>query len=358
MTSLKTFITHARGKGMDHATIRLLLLSSGWKDRDIIHAMSEESLDMPVPVPQDGGSARDAFVHLLTFTALYATVISTMMLLFQYINRMLPDAALGESGQYETDASFIRWLLAVLFVSFPLLAFLWRMLHREFVANPEKLTTGVRRWLTYLTLFVTACAIIGDLIALVFSLLQGEFTLRFFLKVAVVALLTGVPFGYYFSVLRMQPDMYRKWRYHRHFAVTAAVVAIATFVWGIVLAGSPSYGRAQRFDEQRVNDLRSIQNEIYNVVYGARRYDLPRATTLPKPLPTTLEEVVALALYERPSINDPETGVPYEYNITSATRFELCAVFSLERKQQYDVSWDHPVGRHCYSFNALEPDGK
>lgn len=358
MSSLKSFITHARSKGMDHATIRLLLLSSGWKERDIINAMSEESLEMPVPMPQDGGSARDAFLHLLTFTALYSTVISGMALLFQYINRALPDPALGESYINNTDYSFIRWLLAVLLVSFPLLGFLWRTLHREFVANPEKLTSGVRRWLTYLTLFVTACAIIGDLIALVFSLLQGEFTLRFFLKVLVVAVLTGVPFGYYFSVLRMQPDVYRKWRHHRHFVVAACVMAVTTFVWGIILVGSPAYGRAQQFDNQRVNDFRAIQSEIYNYVYGARRYDVPAPATLPKALPKTLEEVVAQAQYERPNITDPSTGVPYEYKITSPTTFELCAIFDLEQNEKYNIFWEHPKGHHCYVFNALEPQGK
>lgn len=358
MTSLKTFIAHARSKGMDHATIRLLLLSAGWKEKDIIAAMSEESLDMPVPVPQEVGSARDAFLHLLTFTALYATVISTLILLFQYINRLLPDAALGESAVYDADVSFIRWQLAVLFVAFPLLAYLWKTLHREFVHNPEKLTTGVRRWLTYLTLFVTACAMIGDLIALVFSLLQGELSIRFLLKVLVVFAMTGIPFTYYFAVLRMQPDMYRKWRYHRHFVVTAAAVAGLTFLWGIVLSGSPMYGRMQRLDEQRLGDLRTLQNEVYNIAYGQTRYQPVPPRSLPNPLPRTLEDIAKNAQYQRPNTADPATGEPYGYRAVTPTSFELCATFDLAREQQYDIFWDHPAGTHCFRFNALEPQGK
>lgn len=358
MTSLKAFITHARSKGMDLATIRLLLLSAGWKEKDVITAMSEESLDMPVPVPQDVGSARDAFLHLLTFTALYSSVISTLALLFTYINHLLPDPALGESALYDTDVSYIRWLLAVLFVSFPLLAFLWRTLHREFVNNPEKLTTGVRRWLTYLTLFITACAMIGDLIALVFSLLQGEFTLRFFLKVLIVFVMTGVPFSYYFSVLRMQPDMYRKWRYHKHYVIAAALIAVVTFVWGLALVGSPIRGRMERLDEQRVSDLQAIEGEIYNISYGQNRYTVPAPTALPKPLPKTLADVVANAQYQKPNITDPDTGAPYEYVITTPTHFQLCATFSLALNEQYNVFWNHPAGHHCFDFNALEPQGK
>ena len=33
-SKLESFIAHARSKGMDHQTIRMLLLSSGWKEKD------------------------------------------------------------------------------------------------------------------------------------------------------------------------------------------------------------------------------------------------------------------------------------------------------------------------------------
>ena len=58
---VRDFITHARKKGMDHATIRVLLLSAGWKEREIAEALSAEGLDKPIPLPPDSGGARDAF---------------------------------------------------------------------------------------------------------------------------------------------------------------------------------------------------------------------------------------------------------------------------------------------------------
>ncbi len=357
-SSLNDFITHARKKGMDHATIRLLLVSSGWKEKDVIAAMSEESLDMQVPTPPEIGSARDAFLHLLTFTALYSSVISVMMLFFEFVNLLLPDPALGENYyNVNNDSSYIRWLLAVLIVSFPLLAFLWRTLHREFVAHPEKLATGVRRWLTYFTLFVTACALVGDGIALVFSLLQGEWTMRFLLKVIIVAVLAGVPFSYYFSVLRMPPESYRTWPHHKTFALLATALAAVAFVWGIAIVGSPLQGRSERFDEQRTSDLQAIENEIYNEVYGVNRYNTPTVTSLPKPLPKSLDEVQKQVVQQRISITDPETGAPYEYSVSGNT-FTLCAVFNEELHQEYNIFWDHSAGRTCYEFNALEPQGK
>lgn len=355
-TSLTEFITHARSKDMDHQTIRLLLLSAGWKEKDISSALASETLDMPVPVPGDGGGARDAFFHLLTFTTLYSTVIATIILLFTYINRLFPDAANRSYEVYaNADFSSIRWSLAIIMVSFPLFAFLSRILHAEFKRHPEKLVSGIRKWLTYLTLFVTACTIIGDVITLFFYLLEGELTMRFILKVLTILVLSGMPFSYYFTVVRMEPAKYAASPLHRmYFYTTCAIVAI-TFVWGILIVGSPSYGREQRMDEQRITDLRQIQDEILNQVYGDARYKEPMVSvpTLPKPLPKDLQTVAANAQYMKLSLNDPETEVPYEYAV-SGTSFDLCAVFTLTRDLGYDIFWNHPAGRHCFTFDALD----
>lgn len=67
---LTRFIDHARQKGMDHATIIELLRSSGWKDKEIAAAVAKHELDVPIPERSGIGSARDAFFHLLAFTAL------------------------------------------------------------------------------------------------------------------------------------------------------------------------------------------------------------------------------------------------------------------------------------------------
>ena len=59
----------------------------------------------------------------------------------------------------------------------------------------------MRRWLTYVTLFVAACTLIGDLASRVYSLLGGELA-RFLLKVVVVGAIAGAIFWYYLSDLR------------------------------------------------------------------------------------------------------------------------------------------------------------
>ncbi len=358
-TKLESFIVHARSKGMDHQTIRMLLLSAGWKEKDIATALASETLDMPVPSPTDTGSAKDAFFHLLVFTTLYSTVISLIILAFDYIGRWFPDAALDQYAYRSPDVSGIRWAIAVIIVSFPLFALLSRTLHREFKVQPEKLASGVRKWLTYLTLFVTACTLIGDFITLLFYLLNGELSVRFLIKVFAILVLAGMPFTYYFSALRMDGEQYGKSPLHVRFLWASLAITVAFIVYGIVLAGSPMQGRNELFDQQRVSDLKAIENQVYESVYGSNRYPTQpvKMTQLPKPLPKTLDDIAANATYQKLRISDPDTGVSYDY-VVKGNSFELCAIFTLSLDQGYDIFWNHPVGRHCFSFDALDPNSK
>ena len=81
-----------------------------------------------------------------------------------------------------------------------------RRIGREVARDASRRLSAVRRWLTYLTLFIAASVLIGDLISLVNTLLGGELSARFALKTAVVALLAGGVFGWYLHDLRQEED--------------------------------------------------------------------------------------------------------------------------------------------------------
>jgi hypothetical protein len=193
---LGPFIDHVRAKGLDHATIRMLLLSAGWKEKDIARGLVEHSLDMPVPVPPDVGGAREAFLHLVAFAALYTAVISVVSLIFTYLDLLLPDSALSQYRPgVEQVHALIRWGISTVIVAFPVLIWVTSILLREMYATLDKARRPVRRWLTYLTLFAAAVTLGIDLITLVWSVLSGELTSRFLLKVAVVFIVAGSCLG-------------------------------------------------------------------------------------------------------------------------------------------------------------------
>ena len=351
---LSTFIEHAREKGMDHATIRMLLLSAGWKEKDVIEALAKTSLEMPIPAPPDRGGAREAFFHLLTFAAFYASVIAVVLLLFRYIDRLFPDPAMLEHLA-TWDLSAIRWSLAFVIVSFPFFLWFSRVLLREMRVHPERSWSGTRRWLTYLTLFLASIALGGDVITLVFRLLEGELTARFVLKVLVVLVIAGLAFVYYFFSLRMSVDRRGTTRMHRAFAGVASGIVLFAVVWGFAVTGSPGTARLHKFDERRVEDLQTIRGEIENICLGDGRLRPPKERQLLRPLPATLEQVANSARRRRPNILDPETGEAYGYEVLEEAHFRLCATFRFARDEERNPVWNHQPGRHCFEFDALNP---
>lgn len=348
--TLTDFIEHARSKNMDHQTIRMLLLSAGWKEKDIAEAMTKEALDMPVPMPTDAGGARDAFLHLLMFVSFFTTAISSVMLLFSYINRWFPDAAFTDSYGGVVDNSGIRWGLASLIVAFPLFIWISRILHSEMEKHVEKASSAIRRWLTYLTLFVAAATLMGDVITLVFFLLNGELTLRFIFKVLVVFYIAGTGFYYFYHSMKLSPAS-KEWKQHNAlFRAVAILSAVIVFVLGAWIVGSPQTERSHRLDEQRVTDLRTIEQEVRSITLDMTS-PVPR---MKQELPKTLVEVVGNAVYTQPDTTDPVTNEQYEYTVRNASTFEVCAVFDTVRAQTYDIFWNHDAGRQCFSIDILE----
>ena len=137
---------------------------------------------------------------------------------------------------------------------------------------------------------------------------------------------------------------------HMMVSIAFSVVVLAAVVWGVTLVGSPATARLQRFDSQRLGDLRTIVRELQSLCQDP---DIKKE--LKRPLPESLERLAGLARSERINLTDPETKQPYVYTVKDATSYELCATFSLARDSDVDVFWNHPSGEHCFTINALDP---
>ncbi len=142
-------------------------------------------------------SPKDFFLHLLAMIALYGAAVSFGAILFQLINLGIPD--LLEAGQYLGDSArtIIRESVSFLLVLFPVYVASTWYLHKSYLADTSKTNLRVRKWLLYFTLFASALVNIFSLVRLVNVFLNGELTLRFFLKVLVIFFIAGSIFGYY-----------------------------------------------------------------------------------------------------------------------------------------------------------------
>ena len=198
------FVRDALGRGVPRPQVEAALRQAGWDAKQVSAALAAfAAVDFPIPVPRPRTSlsAREAFTYLLLFSTMYVVAFQFGSLLFDFINQAFPDPASGLNERFARES--IRFSVSSLIVALPVFLYMSRLTNRETTEDPTKRMSPVRRWLTYLTLFIAASVLIGDVTTLVYSLLGGELTTRFVLKVLVVAAIAGTVFWYYVSDLRV-----------------------------------------------------------------------------------------------------------------------------------------------------------
>jgi hypothetical protein len=253
---------------------------------------------------------KDVFSYLLMFAVLYATVVSYLTVLFQYVDFKFPDQLnYGRSGILDA----IRFASSFLIVVWPVFLLMSWLISRDIQKNPEKRDIGIRKWLVYLTLFVSAITLIGDTIGIVYNFYSGSLSTSFVLKVLAILLVGATVFGYYlWNIHTLRAE---KTKIPRTVGITISIVLVISIVGGFFIVGSPAQQRKIRFDEQRILDLQNIQSQVESF-YASQ-------TTLPMSL-SELEGTGFGFIVPR----DPETNNVYEYRRMGEKKYTLCALFT------------------------------
>src|SRR6266568_8681063 len=199
ISKLQDFVDSSKGKGANDEFLAALLTRRGWPAGDVYSSLGqywERSTGLDIPERGGAGeSARDAFLYLLSFATLATWTTAVGSMLFEFINHWFPDAISRSSAYYVRSS--VTWQMASVAVAFPIYLLVMRLILREAADHPERLESGVRKWLTYLALLGTAGAMICDLIWFLDYFLTGELTVRFVLKSATIMLISGGVFAYY-----------------------------------------------------------------------------------------------------------------------------------------------------------------
>jgi hypothetical protein len=296
-------------------------------------------------------TAKDFFLQLGAIAALYASVIALISLLFKVINVAYPKI----TNAYQYYDKSIGLQVATIIVAFPIFLVLSWLIQKSFASDPQMREYGLRKWLAYVTLFVSGLIIAGDLVSVIYFFLDGmELTTAFLLKALTLLLVSLGIFGYFFRNLKdtMSGSERNLWR------IGASIVALGAIVLGFSVIGSPASQRAMRYDMQKVTDLQNIQWQIIGY------YELKGA------IPEKLDDLKDPIKSGYMSILDPETQAPYVYEKTSNLSFKLCANFNKPSDNLSNVSivgptdniigregenWQHPAGKHCFE-RTIDPD--
>jgi hypothetical protein len=347
IADLHSFVRDALARGVSRDAIRAALRDARWPDDEIeaeLAAWHDAGLGLPVPRRRVGVSAREAFLHLLLFVSLYLVAYHTGAILFGLVNRTWPDPALDES-LWNRTREWVRFGVASLLVAFPVYLFTSRLIGRAVAKDPEKRNSGVRRWLTYLTLFSAACVLIGDFTAVLLGLLKGELTLRFSSKAAIVAAIAGWLFTHYLRGMRRdEEDEAPRVSPPSPLARVAGAAVVGVVLVGLWISGSPGIARRELLDQRRLRELQMISVAV-NDHYRARLR-----------LPESLDRMAHTEPRQPLFLLDPVTREPYGYQPIDSTSYELCAAFdaadSLGSQGIPDAFWRHGAGRWCFRFEV------
>jgi hypothetical protein len=300
---------------------------------------------------------KDFFLWAAAMLFLYVAVYHYIALVWDYINYSFPDPL----AYYPADPyqSGISWEMATLIVLTPLFLVLMWWIHRSIRQDATRREIWIRRWALYLTLFIAGVTVAIDLIYVLYAFLNGtDLTTRFLLKAVVVLAVSAIGFMHFLADL---------WGYWEKFPARNKIVAWATAVLvaltviaGFFIVGTPAQARLYRFDEQKVNDLQTIQSQVVNYWQSKQK------------LPTVLADLNdPISNFTVPT--DPQAEDSYTYKATGALSFQLCATFNAETRGNNPYqstpmapvpvggagkpiadNWQHGAGQVCFE-RTIDP---
>ncbi len=216
------------------------LVAVGWTEYEAEKAYGMALAKCGVPGPSHGNdkifskksTAGEIVVNLFSFVALGFVAVYLGILYYNLIDHFFPDLlAKGYDGLASSRA--IHYAIAVILVGFPMYWMAVKFWFSRFEKDAGKFESWLTRWLTYLVLLVVAIVVVGDLVAVVFYFLQGEISVRFFLKALVILVISGGFLGFIFSRDRLF-SIRRRWL--KHFLSCCGEGRYFLFYWRLVWA--------------------------------------------------------------------------------------------------------------------------
>ena len=288
-------------------------------------------------------TAKHFALQLGSLISLYLSLSFLLVLVFGIINILFPDAA-DSYWQTESARSSVRIGIAMVIVFFPTYLILTRTVNKLRRSKTANSYLSLTKWLIYLSLLVGGGVLLGDLVVVIMTFLEGEITQRFILKALAVLLVVGAAFHYY--ILDAKGYWIKNEQKSILFAIGAIVVVFAALAYGFANIESPATVREQKIDSEQISDLQVIQSRVVEFY------------TLNQALPDTLLDLPVDTL---PTAVDGRAA--YAYNKTSKG-FELCAEFSVASNPQEfsnptffgdktalianPDNWEHSAGNVCF----------
>lgn len=269
------------------------------------------------------------FLYLSMFFSLGFLIGGMLTSLFQFVNKYVPDVSnINEFNASVFDDAGLKIGLSMLLVASIVYFIAAKIVNKKLIKNDIRPNSLVRKFLTYIALFILVAISIGSLVALVFNYLNGELTGNTFGKIAAFFVVNGFFALFYFWEIRRKDLANKKFDILYFIALAMSVIVL---VAGVIIADSPKVTREKKIDENRITEMQNINNSIGIFFNNNKR--LPKANEIEK-----------------------SAKFPIEYKIESDKVYYLCTEFLHPREKVdiYDKQWNHPAGSYCFKLNIDE----
>jgi len=296
-------------------------------------------------------NAKFAFFYLLSLVALVFTALAAGIIVFQIINKTVADELSLAPGGFMQDA--LRFAISAIIIAGPIYFFLAWLINKNLLTGKLEKESGIRKWLTYFILLISAVVMIGWLIGTISSFLNGELTLKFALKSLTSILISALIFSFYLYDIKRE-DVSKNNNVIRGYYYGSLVLALTALIAGFFFIDSPAAVRSQKYDLAIANKLSQIDNAI-NAYYGENK-------KLPAGLKDLLGGGSTYYLLES-DITDPGADKTFEYKVVAKDAYELCSTFKTDNRQQakdksvyVDTRWLHGAGYQCLKQRVVVLD--
>ncbi|MDD5032078.1 MAG: DUF5671 domain-containing protein [Patescibacteria group bacterium] len=295
-------------------------------------------------------AAKFAFFYMLSLVALIFMALTSGMIIFQIINKNIPDILNLYQGRF--SPSQLKFAISALVISTPIFyVCMWRIFKNLTSGALEK-DSGIRKWLTYFILLVSSVVMLGWLIATINSFLDGEFTTKFILKAITAIFIAAAIFTFYFYDIRRE-NVKKNDRVIQVYFYASLVLVIAVFVASLFIVESPTQTRNRKYDNFILDNFSNIDSAIASYYQEFKK------------LPEGLNELEAEYSYlGEDTIKDPASKIMFDYRVVDKNTYELCATFKASNKDEnieeynyYKDKWTHEAGYQCLEQKVHVEDG-
>lgn len=290
---------------------------------------------------EKGGSPQEFFLYLLMFLGLAFTAFGSGSVLYGYIDKFVTDKELNLYIAF--NQGFVKFGISAILIAGPIFFGLARLITKRINKGIINLDSKIRKWLTYIVLFIASAILVGDLIALVVNFLSGDIASSFLLKVLVILVIAGAIFGYYFWDMRRSKSVSKLNAIVGYGSVAFACVV---FLAGFFIIDSPSVARRKNIDSQKISSIQTADSSIQEYYSQTGK------------LPQNLDDLSRTKF----SIN-PKALAEIQYRPGNGPAYELCADFLMpsDPLQSYgegdpNLIWKHEAGIYCFQRTAIKPE--